>query len=202
MSLPHSDPTPPAARRNRSQNHHARRWIPYAGALLLVGLIVAGLWPQPVPVEVARASVGRLRATVNEEGKTRIKQRYVVSAPVSGQLRRIPFKAGAEVRADKTVVAVIRPALPNAAGCAGAHAGRGPPRLRRRRPRKGARNAHLRGQRVGPVQKALCRHHGFCPGTRGGPNARSDRREGIGRGRKRLARGSSGVGGILLGTPA
>jgi len=40
-------------------------------------------------VETARAAVGTLRATVNEEGKTRIKQRYVVSAPVAGQLRRI-----------------------------------------------------------------------------------------------------------------
>jgi HlyD family secretion protein len=60
-------------------------------------------------VETARAAVGTLRATVNEEGKTRIKQRYVVSAPVAGQLRRIPFKAGAEVQAGETVLAVIDP---------------------------------------------------------------------------------------------
>lgn len=89
-------------------NHRTRRWIPYAGAVLLVGLIVAGLWPKPVPVETARASIGALRATVNEEGKTRIKQRYVVAAPVAGQLRRIPFKAGAEIKAGETV-AVIDP---------------------------------------------------------------------------------------------
>jgi HlyD family secretion protein len=63
-------------------------------------------------VETARVVVGTLRATVNEEGKTRIKQRYVVSAPVAGQLRRIPFKAGAEVRAGETVVAIIDPLSP------------------------------------------------------------------------------------------
>ena len=80
--------------------------------MVLVALITAGLWPRPVPVETARAAVGTLRATVNEEGKTRIKQRYVVSAPVAGQLRRIPFKAGAEVRAGETVVAVIEPVSP------------------------------------------------------------------------------------------
>ncbi len=91
---------------------HPRRWIPYLGAVLLVGLIVAGLWPRPVPVEMARVTVGPMRASVNEEGKTRIKQRYVVSAPVGGQLRRIPFKAGAEVRGDETVVAVIDPLSP------------------------------------------------------------------------------------------
>jgi len=53
-----------------------------------------------------------LRATVNEEGKTRIKQRYVVSAPVTGHMRRIPFKAGAEIIAGKTVLAVIDPVAP------------------------------------------------------------------------------------------
>jgi HlyD family secretion protein len=63
-------------------------------------------------VEIARASVGRLRATVNEEGKTRIKQRYLVSAPVTGQLRRVPFKAGAEVQAGQTVLVVIDPLPP------------------------------------------------------------------------------------------
>jgi HlyD family secretion protein len=93
----------------RAANRHTRRWLPYAGAMVLVGLIIAGLWPRPVLVETARVAIGSLRATVNEEGKTRIKQRYVVSAPVTGQLRRIPFKAGAAVRAGETVVAVIEP---------------------------------------------------------------------------------------------
>jgi len=93
-------------------NRHTRRWLPYAGGLALAGLITAGLWPQPVPVETAQAVLGALRVTVNEEGKTRIRQRYVVSAPVSGQLRRIPFKAGAEVRAGQTVLAVIDPVSP------------------------------------------------------------------------------------------
>src|SRR2546425_1667471 len=71
-----------------------RRWLPYLLALVLAGLLVWGLWPQPVPVETARVSIGTLRVTVNEEGRTRIRQRYVVSAPVTGQLRRILFKAG------------------------------------------------------------------------------------------------------------
>jgi HlyD family secretion protein len=92
---------------------HARRWVPYAGALLLGALILVGLWPRPAPVETAVATVGRLRATVNEEGKTRIKQRYLIAAPVTGQLRRIPFKAGADVTAGTTVLAVIDPLAPS-----------------------------------------------------------------------------------------
>ena len=98
--------------KNSKQKRHARRWVPYVGAVLLVGLIVAGLWPRPIPVETARVKVGSLRASVNEEGKTRIKHRYLISAPVGGQLRRIPFKAGAEVKGGETVLAVIDPLSP------------------------------------------------------------------------------------------
>jgi HlyD family secretion protein len=92
--------------------HRVRRWLPYAGLIVLAGLIIAGFWPQPVPVETVTVSPGKLRATVNEEGKTRIKQRYTISAPVTGQLRRIPFKAGAEVKAGVTILAVIEPVAP------------------------------------------------------------------------------------------
>jgi HlyD family secretion protein len=96
----------------KSGNHYLRKSLPVLGMLLVLGLIAAGLWPKPVPVETAVASLGPLRATVDEEGKTRVRQRYIVSAPVAGQLRRIPFKAGAEVKAGETVLAVIDPVAP------------------------------------------------------------------------------------------
>ncbi len=86
-----------------------RRWLPYAGGALLVALIVAGLWPTPAPVETAPAVMGPLRTTIAEEGKTRIKNRFLVSAPVAGQLRRILLKAGDAVEAGRTVVAVVDP---------------------------------------------------------------------------------------------
>jgi HlyD family secretion protein len=99
-------------KRTNGNGRRSRHWLPYLGALLLGALIVAGLWPKPAPVETARVTTGRLRATVNEEGKTRIRQRYVVSAPVAGQVRRIAFKAGAEITSTQTVVAVIDPVSP------------------------------------------------------------------------------------------
>lgn len=86
----------------------ARRWLTYLFGTILVVLLAFGLRPKPAPVETARVSAGPLLATVSEEGKTRIKQRYVVSSPVSGQLRRVPFKPGASVAAGD-VVAVIEP---------------------------------------------------------------------------------------------
>lgn len=88
------------------QRKRTRRVLPILGAVLLVGLITYGLWPQPVPVETGRVVVGPLRATVNEEGRTRIRHRFTVSAPVAGQLRRIKLKAGDPVK-EGEIVAVV-----------------------------------------------------------------------------------------------
>lgn len=84
------------------------RWLPWAAGLVLLALLALGLRPRPAPVETAQATLGPLRATVSEEGKTRIRQRYVVASPVTGQLQRVPFKPGAEIAAGD-VVAVIAP---------------------------------------------------------------------------------------------
>jgi HlyD family secretion protein len=108
---PSPGPASPAAPRPE-RRHRVRRWIPYLGALLLIALIVAGLWPQPVPVETAVVSRGLLQVTVNEEGKTRIQHRYLLSAPVTGRMRRIPLKPGASVDSGATV-AVIDPLPPS-----------------------------------------------------------------------------------------
>ena len=91
-----------------AQNKKPFRWLPYFFGALLVTVLTFGLRPRPATVETARAATGPLRATVSEEGKTRIRQRYTVSSPVSGQLRRVPFKPGAEISAG-SVVAVIEP---------------------------------------------------------------------------------------------
>jgi HlyD family secretion protein len=100
MNAPLPFPGPAEPRRKR-------RWLPFAGLGLLVALVAAGLWPRAQPVEVAVVSRGPLRVTVEDEGVTRVVNRYVVAAPVSGLLRRIPWKAGAPVEAGKTVLAVL-----------------------------------------------------------------------------------------------
>jgi HlyD family secretion protein len=91
-----------------------RRRIVWAvlGVLALVGLVLA-FRPKPVPVDLAAAARGPLRVTVDEDGKARIKERYVVSAPLFGRLQRIELKPGAAVEAGRTVLAVIEPSLPD-----------------------------------------------------------------------------------------
>lgn len=87
------------------------------GIVGAVGMLVAGgLWfafmPGPVPVELTRVTRGPLRVTIDEDGRTRIKERYVVSAPLGGQLRRIELHPGDCVKAGETPIAVIEPLEP------------------------------------------------------------------------------------------
>jgi HlyD family secretion protein len=79
--------------------------------LLLTLAALAILWaflPRPVPVETAKVSRGPLRVTVDEEGKTRLRDRFVVSAPVAGYVRRVDLEVGDPVKRGQ-VVAEIEP---------------------------------------------------------------------------------------------
>ncbi len=82
------------------------------GYLLLVLTLAAGLvWgflPQAVQVDVSTAQRGPLVVTVEEEGKTRVRDRYVISAPMAGFARRIDLKAGDPV-ARGQVLATLEP---------------------------------------------------------------------------------------------
>jgi HlyD family secretion protein len=67
------------------------------GALLLV-LLAYGFWPSATTVTVAPAMRDSMRVTVEEEGQTQLRERYVVSAPTTGYLKRVPGEAGDSVR--------------------------------------------------------------------------------------------------------
>ncbi|MFN3743750.1 MAG: efflux RND transporter periplasmic adaptor subunit [Hyphomicrobiaceae bacterium] len=82
-----------------------------AGLLVALGFVWA-LWPQPIAVDVAVVSRGPLTVTVDEEGKTRIRQVYAVSAPITGKLQRLALQPGDPVIKGETVVAIIEPTVP------------------------------------------------------------------------------------------
>lgn len=63
--------------------------------------------PRPIPIETEAASKGTFIATVNEDGKTRIRERYVVAAPLAGRLTRVSLKAGDRIRANQTIAAIL-----------------------------------------------------------------------------------------------
>lgn len=69
--------------------------------------IVWSLLPRPIPVEVAAVTKGTFVATVDEDGKTRIRERYVVAAPLAGRLTRIRLKVGDRVDAGAAVATLL-----------------------------------------------------------------------------------------------
>jgi HlyD family secretion protein len=79
------------------------------GAVAL-GLLAWAFAPRPLPVDVAVASVGRFEASIDEDARTRVRDRYVVSAPLAGRLARIALREGDAVAAGD-VVATLAPAL-------------------------------------------------------------------------------------------
>lgn len=80
------------------------RWLIVAAIVLAVLLIIAyGFRPRPIAVDVAKVSRGPLTITVEEEGKTRVKDRFVISAPVSGYMRRITLEPGDFIKTGQTV---------------------------------------------------------------------------------------------------
>jgi HlyD family secretion protein len=78
------------------------------GILAALALVVWAFLPKPIPVETATVTKGRFVATIDEDGKTRVRERYVVAAPLTGRLTRVRLKAGDSVKADE-VVATIMP---------------------------------------------------------------------------------------------
>lgn len=100
-----AEKTPP--NRGAAAPRRRRRLLPWIAGAGLLALIAFGLWPEPVAVEVARVTRGNVVVTVNEEGMTRVKNRYVISSSVAGHLQRIDWKAGANVVAGETVLAVL-----------------------------------------------------------------------------------------------
>lgn len=81
-----------------------RHWVLGLTALALIVALVWGFLPRPVSVDIASVRAAPLRVTVEEEGRTRVIDRYVVSAPVAGYAQRITLRVGDPVEQCQTLV--------------------------------------------------------------------------------------------------
>ena len=79
-----------------------------AGMVALLGWAFA---PRPLEVESAVVTRGHFEASIDEDAKTRLHERYVVSAPIAGLLARITLREGDAVEAGATV-ATLTPEQP------------------------------------------------------------------------------------------
>lgn len=75
--------------------------------LLSIAVLVLAWMPKPVDVEIATAARGPLVVTVNEDGVTRVKDRYLVSAPITGTLGRIELDAGDSIEEGQVLARLV-----------------------------------------------------------------------------------------------
>jgi len=73
----------------------------------VVGLIVVASLPKPIPVDAAAAANGVLEVTIDEDGRTRVKDRYTISAPLNGNLGRVELRAGDEVEEGEVLARIV-----------------------------------------------------------------------------------------------
>jgi len=86
-------------------------WLP--AFIALAGALAWLFRPQPVAVDLATVARGPLQVSVSDDGETRVRDMFVVSAPLAGHMRRIELEAGDSVAAGETIVARIEPSDPS-----------------------------------------------------------------------------------------
>ena len=77
-----------------------------AGIILIAAAVAWAVMPGAVPVETAPVRKGKFVASVDEDGKTRVRERYIVAAPLAGRLGRIRFKVGDPIKVDDAVATI------------------------------------------------------------------------------------------------
>lgn len=81
-------------------------WLGVLAIVVALGVIAAQ--PKPVLVDVAEVEQGTLEVAIEEDGLTRIKERYVVSTPLAGRLSRVVLEVGDEVTANTSIIATMQ----------------------------------------------------------------------------------------------
>ena len=86
---------------------HYLKMVCVLGVAFVVGVIVVAWIPNPVDVEIADVSRGPMVVTVDEDGRTRVIDRYLISAPIAGNLGRINLDAGDAIEADQVLARLV-----------------------------------------------------------------------------------------------
>jgi len=81
-------------------------------AAVVAALVAVAVWPTTVPVELVALSRGPLVVTIDDEGMTRIRERFVVSSPLAGRVLRIELEPGDPVKRGQVIARVRAEAPP------------------------------------------------------------------------------------------
>lgn len=91
----------------------SRKFLLIALPAALIAAFAIALRPNPVAVDLAPVRRAPLRVTLDEEGETRVRERFVVSAPFAGRVLRVELEPGEPVKAGETVLVTLRPGTPS-----------------------------------------------------------------------------------------
>src|SRR5512139_668018 len=91
---------------------HRKRILIAAGGLVVLALLVWSFLPKPLPVQTAPVTRGPLQVTVEEEGQTRVADRYAVTAPTAGFLQRTALEEGDVVGRGQPLLRLDPPRTP------------------------------------------------------------------------------------------
>lgn len=97
-----------------AKNRRSRLWLMLAVAAVLVAVLGYAFWPRPTLVDLGVARRGPMSVTIDEEARTRVREAYVVSAPVAGRLLRVAVEPGDTVQQGQSTIARMLPANPPA----------------------------------------------------------------------------------------
>jgi HlyD family secretion protein len=92
----------------------SRKGIIIGVAVLLALALAYAFVPRPTMVDIGTAERRAMAVTIDEEAKTRVRDAYVVSAPIAGRLMRVEVEPGDEVEGGRSVIAQMLPTNPSA----------------------------------------------------------------------------------------
>jgi len=91
----------------------ARTTVIAVASALVAGFLLYAFWPRALQVDIGDVEQGPMILAIQDEAKTRVRDAYVVSAPVAGRLMRVEVEPGDAVAAGESIVARMRPANPS-----------------------------------------------------------------------------------------
>jgi HlyD family secretion protein len=104
-------PRPATDSEKRTRKRSLVRWVKRVGlgvfAATAAALLAYAWAPKPIAIEMATVTIGPMKVTIDEDGRTRVKDRYLVSAPLAGSMARIDLRPGDHVDKGTTLARIL-----------------------------------------------------------------------------------------------
>lgn len=90
----------------------SRLFLTVVTVVALAAALSFAFWPRATKVDIGKVTTDTMMVTIDEEGRTRVRDAYVISTPVAGRLLRVEVDPGDPVEKYETIVAQMRPSNP------------------------------------------------------------------------------------------